>query len=121
LESLALWKADDELPFAALVAGQARHLPRGSTVVLVTASSSRDIPTAADQLVRLGLRPIVVLIDAATFGADWTVDDQEIALRGLGIPVTRIARGDNIGVSLSLAGVWGAELRSAGVRATELI
>ena len=121
LESLALWDANDELPFAALVAGQARHLPRGSTVVLVTASPSREIPAAADQLVRLGLRPVVVLLDASSFGADWKIDDQEATLRGLGIPVTRIARGDDIGVALSLTSVWGTEIRSAAVRATELI
>jgi hypothetical protein len=121
LESLALWKADAELPFGALVAGQARHLPRGSTVVLVTPSPSRDISVAVDQLMRLGLRPVVVLLDAATFGAEWTIDDQEISLRGLGVPLTRIAKDDNIGVSLSLTGVWGTEMRLPQMRATELI
>ena len=87
----------------------------------MTASPSREIPTASDQLVRLGLRPVVVLLDASSFGADWKIDDQEATLRGLGIPVTRIARGDDIGIALSLTSVWGTEIRSAAVRATELI
>jgi uncharacterized protein (DUF58 family) len=121
LEALSLWKASADLPFAALVAGQARHLPRGSTVVLVTTSQAKNISVTVDQLMRLGLRPVVVLIDPSTFGADWSLEEQEADLRSLGIPVTRICKDDDIGEALSLTAVWGLELAFPPMRVTQVL
>jgi uncharacterized protein (DUF58 family) len=101
LESLALVRADGDLSFAALLGVQARHLPRGSTVVLITPSTRREVALAADQMTRRGLRPVVVLLDAATFGGPSGTEELAQALRALRIPVLRVACGADLTVALS--------------------
>lgn len=101
LEALALVRADGDLPFSALLSVQARHLPRGSTVVLITPSTRREVALAADQLVRRGLRPVVVLLHAATFGGPPGTEELAAALRALRVPVLPVACGDDLAVALS--------------------
>lgn len=101
LESLALVKAEGNLPLHSLVEAQARHLPRGSTTVLVTPNSSEDVYKTADLLLRRGLRPIVVLIDTATFGKPTNLDKIEKSLRTLGVPYCLVKHGDNLTAVLS--------------------
>jgi uncharacterized protein (DUF58 family) len=101
LESLALLHASGELPLPGLIELQAQHIPRGSTVVIISPSIREEIALTADYLVRRGLRPVVVLIDAATFdGAPGTKALGEM-LRFLGIPLCVVGNGDDIGVALS--------------------
>ncbi len=104
LEALALVRADGDLSFSALLGVQARHLPRGSTVVLITPSTRREVAVAADQLVRRGLRPVVVLLDAATFGGPPGTEELAAALRALRVPVLRVACGADLTVALSSGG-----------------
>lgn len=101
LEALAVARADGDIPFSVLLRVQARHLPRGSTVVLITPSTQRDIALAADELARRGLRPVVVLLDAASFGGPSTSVDLVTALRALRIPVLTIACGADLSIALS--------------------
>ena len=101
LESLALVRADGDLSFAALLGVQARHLPRGSTVVLITPSTRREVALAADQMTRRGLRPVVVLLVAATIGGPSGTEELAQALRALRIPVLRVACGADLTVALS--------------------
>jgi hypothetical protein len=83
---------------------QARHLPRGSTVVLITPSFYEEIAIICDYLLRRGLRPIAVLLDASSFGGLRGTDRLVENLKTLGIPVSRVANGDDLEVALS-AGV----------------
>lgn len=68
LEALAMLQPEVDLPLHAMVEAQARYLPRGSTVVTITPSGSEGVYLTADILRRRGLRPVMVLIDAASFG-----------------------------------------------------
>ena len=43
LETLAMLQADGPLPLPGQVEAQARYLPRGSTVVLITPSTSESV------------------------------------------------------------------------------
>lgn len=101
LESLALWKADGDLPLLGLIEAQAQNIPRGSTVILVTPSTEKEIELATDYLVRRGLRPIVVLLDAKTFGGAESTEAVQEGLRIQNIPVRVIRCGDNLETSLS--------------------
>ncbi len=101
LEALAVVRADGDIPFSVLLRVQARHLPRGSTVVLVTPSSRRDVALAADELARRGLRPVVVLLDAVSFGGPSRSADLAAALQALHIPVLTVACGADLSVALS--------------------
>lgn len=101
LESLALVRADRDLPLSALLGMQARHLPRGSTVILITPSTRWEVALAVDQMTRRGLRPVVVLLDAASFGGPPGTKELAQALRALHLPVLRVACGADLTAALS--------------------
>jgi uncharacterized protein (DUF58 family) len=102
LEALAMLKAEGDMPLRGLVETQARHLPRGSTVLLITPSVRKDTVLVVDYLSRRGLRPVAVLLDAASFGGESGTLTLLEQIRMLGIPLRRIANGDDLGQALSL-------------------
>ncbi len=101
LETLALLRAEGHLPLEGLVDIQARHLPRGSTAILVTSSAALNLFQTADTLLRRGLRPVVVVIDSATFGGSSGPEKILAQLQFLGIPNRKVAFGDNLTEVLS--------------------
>lgn len=101
LESLALLRAQGDLPLQGLVELQAQHIPRGSTVVLITHSVEEEIPLTADYLTRRGLRPVVVLIDASSFNGPAGTDRLAAMLSFLHIPFRVIRRGEQLDRTLS--------------------
>lgn len=103
LEFLAIVRGEGTLPLQGLVEAQARHLPRGSTAVLITPSTSDSVFKISDLLLRRGLRPVVVLINASTFGGYYKSDSIISSLKSIGIPVCLIDNGIDLSTSLSLA------------------
>jgi uncharacterized protein (DUF58 family) len=101
LESLALLQAEGNLPLQGLVEAQARHLPRGSTVILITPSASDAVYKVADLLMRRGLRPVTVLLDAATFGGYFSSEVVENQLKALRVPCCRVIEGADLSAILS--------------------
>jgi uncharacterized protein (DUF58 family) len=101
LEALALLQADGNLPLQGLVEAQARHLPRGSTVILITPSASDAVYRVADLLMRRGLRPVSVLLDAATFGGYFSSEMVESQLKALRVPCCRVIEGGDLSALLS--------------------
>jgi len=119
LEALALLRAEGDVPLLGLVEAHARHLPRGSTVVLITPGTTNEIIHAADLLLRRGLRPVAVLLDPSTFGGPF--DNREIVLgmQAMNIPVCRISNGDDLGSVLSATGQLSAFPASMAPAAAE--
>jgi uncharacterized protein (DUF58 family) len=105
LETLALLVADGDYPLSSWVEKEARQLSRGSIVILVTPSNRPDFPYLADHLRHMGLRPIVILIDAATFGKPQSSSDIFQQVKQLDIPVYLVAKGDNLTSKLSVGSV----------------
>ena len=106
METLAFLQPEGNIPIQGLVEIQAKLLPLGSGVILITASTRPDLVIAVQDLIRRNLRPVVVLIKRESFGE---ADGSELVLAGLlkeNIPVCQIAYGDNIGVQLALPGVY---------------
>jgi uncharacterized protein (DUF58 family) len=68
LETLAVLRANGQVPFAELIRGEAQQLVRGTSVILITPSSDIQWLVAARQMERAGLRVVAVVIDSATFG-----------------------------------------------------
>ena len=101
LEALALLQAEGSLPLQGLVEAQARHLPRGSTVILITPSASDAVYQVADLIMRRGLRPVAVLLDAATFGGYFSAEVVENQLKALRVPCCRIVEGADLSAVLS--------------------
>ncbi len=101
LERLALWEAAGRLPLFGVVEAQARHLGRGSTAVLITPSPRLDIALAAETLRIRGLRPVVVLLEHASFGGEQDSRALGQRLAAMQIPLRVIAEGDSVEAALS--------------------
>ena len=96
LEALALFRAEGDLSILALIMAQAKHLPRGSTITVITPSIDQEVEVAIDYVQQRGLRPVVVLLDAASFGGMPGTAELAAAIKTLGAPARRIANGDNL-------------------------
>lgn len=106
LEALTLLQAQGSLPISALATARARHMPRGSTVILVTPSVEEKVALAANALLARQLRPVVVLLDAASFGGKAGTKALAAAIGGMGVPVCQIPNGADLGEALITAGAW---------------
>ena len=104
LEALALLRAGGSMRISALATAQGQYLTRGSTVVVITPSMREEVIVSADYMNRRGLRPIFLLLDAASFGGPPGVEGIEHGLRLLAIPVKRVANGDNLEHALNHVG-----------------
>jgi hypothetical protein len=80
---------------------QARHLPRGSTVVMITPSAADVVAQTADLLMRRGLRPVVALLDSTSFGGNFSSERVATSLRLLRVPFCEIRDGDDLTQALS--------------------
>lgn len=105
LEFLALLRADGDLPLSGLVAREAQHIPRGSTVVLVTPTVDPQMVLSLDQLVRLGLHPVIIFLDTKSFGGSPGTKELINAAKSMKIPATRVENGQNLSNALSQWGV----------------
>jgi uncharacterized protein (DUF58 family) len=101
LEALALLRAEGSLSISALSTTQARGLLRGSTVILITPSVQREVALAVDILLQRGLRVVVVLLDAASFGGPPGTVELARAIRLQGVPVYRVENGAGLAAALS--------------------
>jgi len=101
LETLAFVEADGELSIAALVAAQASQLPQGSSAILVTPSLRADLIVAVEDLQRRYLRPLVVLLDAYSFGGKSGSDKLARSLRERRVPVCVVSCNADLTQALS--------------------
>jgi uncharacterized protein (DUF58 family) len=101
LETLAFVEANGDLSIAALVAAQASQLPQGSTAILVTPTVHPDLLQAVDDLQRRHLRPVVVLLNAETFGGRLGTDKIVRSLYERRVPFCVVACDDDLMQALS--------------------
>lgn len=101
LETLAFVEADGNTSIAALATMQANQLPQKSTVILITPSTKPELIVAVDDVLFRNLYPVVVLINAETFGGPTGTENLISALRERRVPVCNIACDDNIADKLS--------------------
>jgi uncharacterized protein (DUF58 family) len=96
LETLAFLRPEGQLPLLGLVEAQIQNIPRGSVVVLITASSLPSIATAAEALAGRKIKPVVILIDPVTFGGLQSLVPLSELLNTRKIPLAIIKKGDDI-------------------------
>ncbi len=101
LESLSVLRADGSLSMEEVLKIEARQVPRGASVVLITPAAGASLLAATQQAARRGLLPILVLIDGQSFGGHPGTDGLAGAAQRAGITVRVIRRGDDIGEALS--------------------
>ncbi len=104
LETLAMLQADGEESFAAMVAAQARLWLPGTVVVLIVPDTCPGLAGCVDLLARLNLYPVVVSLAVSTFEGAQKGEAPALAICTPGVPVYRIACGDDLSIALSAGG-----------------
>jgi uncharacterized protein (DUF58 family) len=106
METLAFLQPEGIIPLLGVVSLQAKLLPLGSGVILITPSASLDMLQAVEDLQRRNLRPMVVLIKSETFGGRGGTEKITKSLLLRNIPVCQIGLGDDLGVQLAMPAVY---------------
>ncbi|MBN2385977.1 MAG: DUF58 domain-containing protein [Anaerolineales bacterium] len=106
LETLAFLEPQGEIPFLGLIQLQAKLLPLGSGVILITSSPTPELFLAVEDLQRRSLQPLVILIKPETFGGSGDSQPLTDALIGREVPVASISYGDNLAEQLALPAVY---------------
>lgn len=103
LETLSFLQPDGNIPVLGLVTMQAKLLPLGTGVILITPSTNPELLLAVEDLQRRNLRPVVILLKAATFSGE-SGDAEAVAstLLAMSVPVCPVGYGDDLGAHLSL-------------------
>jgi len=101
LETLAFVNADGIMSISALVAAQASQLSQGSSVILITPTIRPDLLIAVEDLQRRHLRPVVVLLNAETFGGRSGTDALLLSLRERRVSVCVVACDANLAQAFS--------------------
>ncbi len=96
LESLALFRADGEIPIHGVVEIQMHSLTRGNIIVLITPSVHQEVIYVADRLKRRGFHPMAILIDASSFNGPSGTEELYAQLNLSSIPTLRIRYGDDL-------------------------
>jgi len=106
METLAFLQPEGIIPLFDLVNMQARQLPIGSGVILITTSNHPDLFLALDDLRRRNLRPIVILIKSETFGGLGESEKIVADLQSRNIPTCQVSFGDDLGEKLTLPATY---------------
>ncbi|MEN4013226.1 MAG: DUF58 domain-containing protein [Bellilinea sp.] len=96
IETLAFLLPEGDLPLPGLIEAQVNQMPRGSTIVLVTAVCNRSLELALEVIFRRDLRPVVIGVDAASFGGHDDSCETIERLRAYGIALRIIREGDSL-------------------------
>lgn len=100
LEALALSHAEGNLPMRGLVETQAKHITRGSTVILITPTVRQEFPYVVEYLLRRGVRPVVVLMDPAGFGGIKGSSEIAAKVQALGVPLIAVENGVDLALAM---------------------
>jgi hypothetical protein len=85
---------------------QARQLPIGSGVILITTSNHPNLFHALEDLRRRKLRPVVILIKSETFGGRGESEKIVASLQSINIPTCQVGFGDDLGEKLTLPAMY---------------
>lgn len=102
LEALAVLQAEGGHSVREVLKIESDRIPRGATVILVTADVSTEIVATARDLLRLGRVPIVILLDAESFNGPPGSGSLLSALRKAGAQAYLIVCGDDLESALNI-------------------
>lgn len=97
LELLAYIQCEGDQPLSALVETQTPYFQKGSAVVMITVSDDKKvIHSCIEEITRRRMNPIVIFIDANSFGGHNNYEQIGNDLKIRNVPVKVISRGDDI-------------------------
>jgi uncharacterized protein (DUF58 family) len=101
LESLAVLDAVGTMRLEELLKLDGSRIPRGSTVIVITADTNPELASHINHLKRTGRSPVLVLLHAESFGGAPGSEAIAENVRRLGVFVRLIRRGDSLEEALS--------------------
>lgn len=101
MQLLALSRAEGTTPLELMLANEEPLWTHLSTVIVVTSSPRPAWVAALRELTRRGVRVVVVLVDAASFGSAITTLDARDDVVEAGMPVYIVGKGDDIPSALA--------------------
>lgn len=101
LETLAVLRAEGEVPLQDMLYAESHLFPRGTTVIVVTPNGREEWAINARQLNRRGLRVVTILVNPASFGSPRSAESLYHLLRGGGQVVYLVNNGDDLTATLS--------------------
>jgi uncharacterized protein (DUF58 family) len=110
LETLAVLRAQGNVPFEELLYRETPALPRGSTLILISPSPAPKWAQVARHLKRSGVYVTAVVLDVKSFGGPPGTEDVVAELAASGIPISVIRNGDQLEEVLSTSLYGGAQV-----------
>jgi uncharacterized protein (DUF58 family) len=104
LETLAVLRAQGQVPVQDVLQAEAFLFPRGTTVIVVTPSARPAWVTAVRQIARRGLRIVTVLVNPESFGGQASSESLIPMLQAAGMGIYLVNAGDNLTAVLSQNG-----------------
>ena len=101
LETLAVIRADGHIPLAEVIAAEAVHLRRNTTLIAITPTDQSSWIAAARAARQRGLNLVAVLIDPQTFGHSHSNAGHSSELSISGIPTYLVRQGDDLAQALA--------------------
>ena len=101
LETLAVIRAEGQIPLSEIITAEAAHLRRNTTIIVVTSTDEPFWIAAARDVSQRGVRVVAVLIDPHGFGHPRSNEGMATAVSASGIPTYLVREGDDLAASLA--------------------
>jgi uncharacterized protein (DUF58 family) len=110
LESLAVLQATGSRPLPEVIKIEGDLIPRGATVIMISADVNPAVAQVGRELQRLGKAPVMILLDAASFGGPLGSRGLADSLHRSHMPLRVVRCGDNLSKALSAPPSTGGRL-----------
>jgi uncharacterized protein (DUF58 family) len=106
METLAFLQPTGRMSLLGLITMQAKLLPLGAGVIIITPSIKPELLLAVEELQHRTLRPMVVIIKPDTFGGMGASESITTGLLHRNVPVCSVGFGDDLSARLALPVVY---------------
>lgn len=101
LETLAMMRAEGEIPLTQILLSEGERLGRGVTLVVITPSLDSTWVAASRDLARRGVRIVAIVIDPESFGGQGGAENVIAELQLSRVPAYLVRNGDDLARALS--------------------
>jgi hypothetical protein len=94
-------KANGHVPLPRILNRASEYLSGNAVALIITASMGDEVVEAVINARKKGIRAILILLDAASFGAGLSSRPVQSRLQSLNVPVYVVKRGDSLAEALN--------------------
>ena len=101
LETLAMMRAEGDIPLTQILLSEGERLGRGVTLVVITPSLDRSWVAASRDLARRGVRIVAIVLDPESFGGQRGAENVIAELQMSRVPAYLVRNGDDLARALA--------------------